>query len=421
MRKLILAAVAGCMWQVAGFAADITPGYTFSSGEANITHTKLNNASAGTINTTFFSGKGSAGTDPNTAFTILIHNTTLDTFQKMPISSLLEHAELLEGRTVSTSLAVEDLILIWDFSAGAYRAISATNYFFGATETTAPTNDTRIPVLAGGVLSSVTLSNLIAGATVNSSPTNNDRWLTLTASGAVKSLSGESFVKNQTAATNWGNYVSVVWDGTRLRSAYETNKIDGLTSTNTAPQANDVWTVLQDGQLKKLFYDTLRQAVAAYALNVTQSVYSVATNIAGSSGNWSTVADIGTNSLTATLVPKGTNAATRVLVRVVLQAASGGSGDNGYMRVLRGGVAVGVGEDDGANRVEAGASIANDSDATSMVWEFMDTTGPTNTVYAVQVGGVTGNTIYINRDSSDANSTANGRFMSTITLQEIHQ
>ncbi len=91
------------------------------------------------------------------------------------------------------------------------------------------------------------------------------------------------------------------------------------------------------------------------------------------------------------------------------------------MRVLRGGVAVGVGEDDGANRVEAGASIANDSDATSMVWEFMDTTGPTNTVYAVQVGGVTGNTIYINRDLSDANSTANGRFMSTITLQEIHQ
>lgn len=282
MRKLILAAVAGCMLQVTGFAADITPGYTFSSGEANITHTKLNNASAGTINTTFFSGKGSAGTDPNTAFTILIHNTTLDTFQKMPISSLLEHAELLEGRTVSTSLAVEDLILIWDFSAGAYRAISATNYFFGATETTAPTNDTRIPVLAGGVLSSVTLSNLIAGATVNSSPTNNDRWLTLTASGAVKSLSGESFVKNQTAATNWGNYVSVVWDGTRLRSAYETNKIDGLTSTNTAPKTNAAMAVLQDGVMQKLFLDSLRTFVMSNAAR--HYVLLRQTNSSGSDG-----------------------------------------------------------------------------------------------------------------------------------------
>lgn len=388
-------------------AADITPGYTFSSGEANITHTKLNNAAAGTINTTFYSGKGSAGTDPNTAFTILIHNTTLDTFQKMPISSLLDHSSLLSGRTASTSLAVDDLILIYDFSAGAYRAISATNYFFGATETTAPTNETRIPVLAGGVLSSVTLSNLIAGATVNSAPTNNDRWLTLTASGAIKSLSAESFVKNQTAATNWGNYQSVAWDGTRLRTAYETNKIDGLTSTNTSLLTNDVFVVMQAGQLKKLFLNELRQWIS-----VRNVAFGALTNTAtlNPAGSW-----VDVTSVMASITPRAT--ASKVLVTVTLAVDI--DTNPAHFRILRGSQEIGVGQGSG-NRTQAGASIDNAS-TLSVAMQWLDSPATTSsTTYKVQAFQSSG-TVYINRSSSDADTTSNPRTVSTIMLEEIIQ
>jgi len=248
--------------QALSYGADITPGYTFSSGEANVTHTKLNNSAAGTINTTFFSGKGSAGTDPNTAFTLLLHNTTLDSYQKMPISALLDHASLLSSRTAATAPAVDDLVLVYDASASAYRSMTWSNWLFGGTATSSPTNDTRFPVLHGGVPSSLTLSNLLGGLTSHALPTNGDALAVLTANGrAVKQMALESIVKDQTAATNWGNYQSVVWDGTRLRSAYETNKIDGLTSTNTAPATNDAFVVLQGGALKKLFMNELKDFI----------------------------------------------------------------------------------------------------------------------------------------------------------------
>lgn len=407
-------------------AADITPGYTFTSGEANVTHTKLNNSAAGTINTTFYSGKSSAGSDPNTAFEILLRDTSLDVFKRTTLGAgFFDHSALLNSRTAKTAPVVGDSVMISDSAAGnAYKQMTWSNWMFAGASTAIPTNETLLPALRGGAAGSLSLSNLIGGATAHNLPTNGDAILMLTANGGreVKQATLETIFKSQTAASNFsGTDIVVSWDGTRLRGNRATNLIDGLTVTNTAPKTSAALTVLEDGALKKLFYDTLRQAVAAYTLNVTQSVYSVATNIAGSSGNWSTVADIGASSLTATLVPKGTNAAIKVLVRVVFQGTSQGGGDNGYLRVLRGGNVIGVGDDDGGSRVEAGASIGNDSNASTTTYEFLDTTGPTNTVYAVQVGGVTGNTLYINRDSSDAASTANGRFISTITLQEVHQ
>lgn len=401
--------------------ADITPGYTFSSGEANVTHTKLNNSASGTINTSFLSGKSSAGSNPNTAFEILLRDTSLDVYKKTTIGALLDHSGLIDGRSVVTTPGMGFLWLVSD--SGAYKAIAMTNAAFGG-NLTAPTNDTRLGfVNAGGTLTSLTLSNLIAGATTQTEVTNTDRYLMLSGlDGSVKGVTAQTMITGAVRGSNFsGNDVLLSYDGTRLRSNRATNLIDGLGATNTAPAAEAAFSVLEDGQLQKLFFDSLRQAVAAYTLNVTQSVYSVATNISASSGSWSSIADIGSSSLTATLVPKGTNAAIKVLVRVVLQGTSQGGGDNGYLRVLRGGNAIGVGDDDGASRVEAGASIGNDSNASTTTYEFLDTTGPTNTVYAVQVGGVSGNTLYINRDSSDANSTANGRFISTITLQEVHQ
>lgn len=408
------------MAQMAG-AADITPGYTFSSGEANVTHTKLNNAAAGTINTSFFSGKGSAGTDPNTAFTLLLHNTTLDTYQKMPISSLLDHASLLTSRTVATAPAVDDLVLVYDASAGGYRAMSWTNWLFGGTATSAPTNETRFPVLHGGVPSSVTLSNVMAGLTSHALPTNGDALMILTANGrAVKQMALESVVKDQTAATNWGNYQSVAWDGTRLRTAYETNKVDGLGVTNTVPTTNGALVVLQDGVLQKLFLDKLALLMSSQQ-RMTQSVYSATTNIAGSSGNWSNITALGTSALAASLTPRSNGATAKVLVRVVINASASGGSDPAMFRVTRGGVAIGVGDDDAGSRTEAGGYLPNSSTPNVSTWEYLDTIGPTNTTYQVQVKTPNSNTTYINRSSSDSNAENSPRLISTITLTEVLQ
>lgn len=393
--------------QMAG-AADITPGYTFSSGEANVTHTKLNNAAAGTINTSFYSGKGSAGTDPNTAFTILIHNTTLDTYQKMPISTLLDHASLLTSRTVATAPAVDDLVLVYDASAGSYRAMSWTNWLFGGTATSAPTNETRFPVLHGGVPSSVTLSNVMAGLTSHALPTNGDALMILTANGrAVKQMVLESLVKDQTAATNWGNYQSAAWDGTRLRTAYETNKIDGLTSTNTSPATNDAFPVLQAGVLKKLFLNELRQWIAVRNVAFAANTNSTTLNPAGS---W-----VDVTSITASITPRAT--ASKVLVTVTMNVDI--DTNPAHFRILRGLQEIGVGQGAG-NRTQAGLSIDNAS-TLSVAMQWLDSPSTTSsTTYKVQCFQSSGN-VYLNRSSSDADTVGNPRTVSTIMLEEIIQ
>jgi hypothetical protein len=109
--------------------ADITPGYSFVSGEANVTHTKLNNAAAGTINTTFYSGKSSAGTDPNTAFQFLLRDTVNNVFKRTTLAEAVhDHTALLNSRTEKTTPVAGDYFLIADSAAGnAYKKVSATN------------------------------------------------------------------------------------------------------------------------------------------------------------------------------------------------------------------------------------------------------------------------------------------------------
>ena len=62
------------MAAVVARAGDINKGYTFTDGERNVTHTKLNNLVDGaSINTTFFTGK-SAVTNANSADIFLLYS-----------------------------------------------------------------------------------------------------------------------------------------------------------------------------------------------------------------------------------------------------------------------------------------------------------------------------------------------------------
>lgn len=268
--------------------ADITPGYTFSSGEANVTHTKLNNSAAGTINTSFFSGKSSAGSSPNTAFEILLRDTSLDTYKKTTIAALLDHSSLIDGRSVVTSPGMGFLWLVSD--SGAYKAISMTNAAFGA-NLTAPTNETRLGfVNAGGTLTSLTLSNLLGGATAQTEATNTDRYLVLSGlDSSVKGITAGQMIAGAVPGTNFdGNHIVASFDGTRLRSNRATNLIDGVTVTNT-PATNAAFVVLQDGALEKLFLDSLRTFIMSNAAR--HYVLIRQTNSSGSNGQTLTAAN----------------------------------------------------------------------------------------------------------------------------------
>jgi microcystin-dependent protein len=97
--------------------SDITPGYTFTSGEKNVNHTKLNAAAAGEVNDTFFTGR-SADTAPDiAAATLVFYDSTTQTQKKATLSNLVfNHASLLHGRATTLTPASADEFLLADAS-----------------------------------------------------------------------------------------------------------------------------------------------------------------------------------------------------------------------------------------------------------------------------------------------------------------
>jgi hypothetical protein len=402
------------------FGADISPGYTFTSGERNVTHTKLNSSAAGTINTSFYSGKSSAGSDPNTAFTFLLHDTSLDVFKKTTLAvGVFDHAGLLASRTAKTAPVLADALMIEDSAAAsAYKRMTATNFLFGGTSTTAPTNETTFPALRGGALGAITLSNIVGGLTAHLLPTNGDAILVLTENGgrAVKTLSLAQMITGATyATTNAGTNSSLIWDG-QLRAIMETNRTFGL-AQSSAPATNDWLQMLVAGSLRKVILNDLRLPLGYQ--NIVQSTYTGTTNIV-CVGNWSNVTTIGTSTLSNAITPRASSS--KILVRLVLHGCGAGNNQPGFARVLRDGSAIGVGDTDGSNRTEAGTILPNSTDPETTVWEWLDSPATTSAVgYNVQVTATASTTVYINRTSNDTDNANHGRLVSTLTLTEILQ
>lgn len=107
----------------AASGADISAGYTFSSGEQNITHTKLNSVLSGaTINTTFFTDK-SASTAPASTDTLLLFDGSA--FKKITVGNLtLNNLDLISTRNEDTAPATNDFFLTYDASATGYKKVS---------------------------------------------------------------------------------------------------------------------------------------------------------------------------------------------------------------------------------------------------------------------------------------------------------
>lgn len=112
-------------------ATDISTGYAFSSGEPNVTHTKLNNAvNLATINTGFYTDK-SASTTPAATDLALIYSVSDTAFRKVTLANLfLANAALITGQTEDTTPAAADYVLTYDVSATGLKKATLLNAVF---------------------------------------------------------------------------------------------------------------------------------------------------------------------------------------------------------------------------------------------------------------------------------------------------
>lgn len=240
-------------------AADITPGYTFASGEKNITHTKLNDAASGTINTTFITGKGAqtaVGADS------LVYYANADAaFRKTTLTTLFANAPAINGLYTVNSTG--------DFSVNTSKfTVSATtgNTAVGGNLTVATNlSVTGTTTLTGTVsaTNAVTLGNTSLG--------------TLTASGSalfLGSISGATTLALTGAATLYGNVTlgdaagdTITVNGTLAGTLQGTPTVS-LTSV-TLDTANDKVLIQDASDSSKLKIATLSGIVSTFTTNAS--------------------------------------------------------------------------------------------------------------------------------------------------------
>jgi len=259
--------------------------------------------------------------------------------------------------------------------------------------------------------------------------------------------------------------LSLVWDGSAWQPAGGGG--GGVTVSSTAPvspSAGDLWWDSDDGEMY-LYYDdgTSSQWVAAAGPSVAVqstaptgyegqlwlddtdgSMYVYYTDPGGGASSWigavsrsggilqvvsttktdtftmssSTFADI--TGLSASITPRSTSSKIYVSASVVAQQDVGVN--NGFLRLALDGTAIAVGDSAGS-RVPVTAPI--DGSATDVVpsshsLSFLDSPSSTSALtYKVQIANNNSGSVFVNRADSDTDSSARGRYVSTITLMEI--
>lgn len=126
--KLAIWMTAAALALLIGFlrAADVAPGYSFSDGE-QVTAAKFNQATAGSINTSFYYGK-SAKAAPVGDDTILIYQSSPAGFYKCTLNQAVYASQWLVSNQTETAIAPADFVLFWDTSGGANAKVSYTAF-----------------------------------------------------------------------------------------------------------------------------------------------------------------------------------------------------------------------------------------------------------------------------------------------------
>ncbi|MEW6303498.1 MAG: hypothetical protein AB1705_08515 [Verrucomicrobiota bacterium] len=216
-----LLAVLGMMaWAWWATAADITPGYTFTTGEQNITHSKLNSATAGSINTTFFTDK-TADTAPEASDLVLIYDNGSGVFKKVTLANLIfDNGLLISNRTEEAAANTNDFLLFFDTSASAYRkgtlnslVFTNANLIAAASTATSAASGSHLAVHDGSKVVKVTKANYFADAgglilftnlSLPGSTMSTNFYVMMTSNGVNYRVSLDN------ALMNWGGEVNVL-------------------------------------------------------------------------------------------------------------------------------------------------------------------------------------------------------------------
>ena len=133
------------------------------------------------------------------------------------------------------------------------------------------------------------------------------------------------------------------------------------------------------------------------------------------SSSFTTVTD-----LAATITP--TSASNKVLVIAnVTIGTFNSAGDSNFVRLVRGGTAIAVGDADGS-KTQAGGGVDGGTarySPISVSMTVLDSPATTSaTTYSVEAA-VDGNPIFINRSHTETDNAGYGRYASTITVMEV--
>lgn len=108
---------------------DIAPGYTFTSGDT-VTHSKLNSAASGTIDASFYTGKGTLASYSASACTVLVYDGGTSTYKRGTLANVFFSSdELIKNRSASTTPPDTYLFLAQDPSGGMYK-VTRANIFY---------------------------------------------------------------------------------------------------------------------------------------------------------------------------------------------------------------------------------------------------------------------------------------------------
>lgn len=200
-----------CLGLLSMIGSDINPGYTFSSGEKNVTHTKLNSlVDAATINSSFISGKSVA--TPVAADSFLFYSVSAGDFRRATYDTmLLGQTTLISSQTELNTPQTNDYVLVLT-AAGLFRksslnSLTWTNADLIANRTNwdSPNLDTTYFLAYDqGNYSKVLRSRLLTftNAVMHTAPTNNDALLIWdSVAGTNKQITLARLITNAPAAT----------------------------------------------------------------------------------------------------------------------------------------------------------------------------------------------------------------------------
>lgn len=123
--------------------------------------------------------------------------------------------------------------------------------------------------------------------------------------------------------------------------------------------------------------------------------------------------------LSVSITPSATSSLVFVIATVQAQGQSATT--DGFLQLMRGTTAIGIGDAAGS-RQRAGAQVflLNAAQTASHVMFTLDSPATTSaTTYKVQIRAAAAGTMYVNRTQTDTDSSAWGRFASSITVFEV--